>query len=132
MPNLPVPIELDRPRHLFFDFNALVVVSENVDIPIYDLLSNYKELMGKHTFKIMRALLLGGLSHEDKTLTLQGAGKLLDPYLKNTREFLKIGQTLQMAFFAAFADETGEAEKKEKGQVPTAMIPKSRGRGKNT
>jgi hypothetical protein len=127
MPNVPIPIELDRTRHLFFDFNALVVIGENIDTPIQELLSN----VGRgFDLKTLRAILLGGLYHEDESLTVKKVGKLLDPLLKKPGELVKIGPLLRQALTAAFTDETGEAEKKETGQVPTAMIPKSRGRGK--
>jgi hypothetical protein len=132
MPNRPIPIELDKTRHLYFDFNALVVVGENIDVPIQELLANYQKYTQRNPLKVMRALLLGGLSNEDNSLTLQKVGVLLDPLLKDTKRFIKVGEIIRQAFFSAFMDETGEAEKKDEGRVPTATIPKSRGRGKNT
>ncbi|MDD5533826.1 MAG: hypothetical protein PHC52_13615 [Syntrophales bacterium] len=129
MPNVPIPIELDKTRHLYFDFNALVVVGDNIDIPIDKLLTNIR---GALNLKTIRALLLGGLYHEDRSLTAEKVGRLLDPMLKKPEELVKIGDTLRAALMAAFADETGEAEKKETGRVPAATIPKSRGRGKNS
>ncbi len=131
MPNLPIPIELDRTRHLYFDFNALVVVGDNIDIPIQKLLTDVR---GGFNLKTLRALLLGGLYHEDKSLTAEKVGKLLDPLLKKPEDLAALGLTLRRAFGAAFADETGESEKKDAGRVPavTARIPKSRGRGKNS
>jgi hypothetical protein len=129
MPNVPVPIELDKTRHLFFDFNALVIVGDNIDVPVHTLLAN---IGGAVNLKTLRALLLGGLYHEDNSLTALKVGKLLDPLLKKPAELTRLGITLRTALMSAFADETGEAEKKDAGQVPTATIPKSRGRGKNS
>jgi len=129
MPNVPIPIELDKTRHLYFDFNALVVVGDNIDVPIQDLLASIHRSLN---LKTIRALLLGGLYHEDRSLTAEKVGRLLDPMLKKPADLVKIGDTLRTALVAAFADETGESEKKETGRVPAATIPKSRGRGKNS
>jgi hypothetical protein len=129
MPNVPIPIELDRTRHLFFDFNALTMASKSVGVPMADFLSS---LTTGLKLENVRELLMAGLYHEDKTLTVEKVGTLLDPFLKKPGEFAILIKALSSAVISAFSDETGEAEKKEPGQVPTAMVPKGRGRGKSS
>ncbi len=66
-----VLIELDRPRNIRLTTNALVKVEEVLSKP----LSEIGVAIG---LKEIRALLWAGLLHEDKTLTLETVGDLID------------------------------------------------------
>ena len=69
--NSEVIINLDKPRSLRFDLNAMAA---------------YEDATGKSAFAIgdnisatsIRALLWASLIHEDKTLTLEQVGSLID------------------------------------------------------
>lgn len=66
-----VLIELDRPRNLRLDTNALVKLEEILGRPISALDDNVG-------MTEMRAILYAGLIHEDKSLTLETVGDLMD------------------------------------------------------
>lgn len=66
-----VLIKLDRPRQLRMDTNALVLVEDLLDRPVTKLDTN----MG---FRELRVILWAGLRHEDKNLSLEDAGDLID------------------------------------------------------
>jgi len=74
-PTRPVlPVMLDRERHLVIDFNAL---------------ASFEEVTGKNALAVdlwtalsardLRALLWAALIHEDRNLTLEDVGAMLDP-----------------------------------------------------
>jgi hypothetical protein len=74
LPGGGIAITLDRPRTLRFDFNALVALGEA---------TGKNPLQGEfwRTFdepKTQRAALWAALLHEDKALTLEQAGNLID------------------------------------------------------
>jgi hypothetical protein len=67
----PVPIELDKPRTLWMNFNAM---------------AKFEEVTGKNLFKSMAepsasdllALVWASLTHEDKDLTIEQVGEFVD------------------------------------------------------
>src|SRR2546430_44785 len=93
-----VPIELDKPRTLLFDVNALIDLGEALKINLMTK-DGWEELLGKMetpapqtmddkpepvfvaspSFEKVREIVWAGLRHEDETLTLRQAGALLDP-----------------------------------------------------
>lgn len=66
-----VLINLDRPRNIRFDTNALVKAEEVLKKPLPMIGTNFG-------FRETRALLWAGLLHEDKYLTLDEVGDLMD------------------------------------------------------
>ncbi len=68
----PVPIELDKKRHLQFDLNALVELEEE-----YEDIGKAFEGLEQGKMKAIRAPLWAGLVHEDETLTPKNVGRLV-------------------------------------------------------
>jgi len=68
-----IPIQLDKERHLKFDLNAFAELED-----IYGDINNAFEAMQKGSIKAIRALLWAGLIHEDKTLTIEQVGSMID------------------------------------------------------
>ena len=68
----PIPIELDKPRTLFFDLNAMCSFEEASGKGVFDL-------GDKLTAKDTRALLWAMLLREDKALTLEQVGAMITP-----------------------------------------------------
>jgi len=66
-----VLINLDRPRQIRLDTNALVTVEEVLGKPS-------SELQAGFGYRELRALLWAGLRHEDRKLTLDQTGDLMD------------------------------------------------------
>lgn len=66
-----VPIELDKPRNLRFSTNALVESEKMLGKSI----AEFSQSIG---ITELRILIYCGLRHEDKTLTLDQAGDLID------------------------------------------------------
>ena len=66
-----VLIELDKPRNIRLNTNALVKAEEILNRPI----SEFGAAFG---IKEIRAMLWAGLLHEDKSITLETVGDLID------------------------------------------------------
>lgn len=107
--NPKIAIELDKPRHLQFDLNAMVA---------------YEEATGKNIFngidmqnlgaKELRALLWACLLHEDKDLTIEQVGSWV-----TTGNMTEIAQSIMNAFNEAMP----EAEEGESKEAPLASPP---------
>ena len=67
-----VLIELDKPRNIRLNTNALVKVEEVTGRPISSFLP------GTVGMRDIRAFLWAGLTHEDRELTLYETGQLMD------------------------------------------------------
>lgn len=70
-----VEIELDKPRTLRFDLNALAELEEAFDIPLDKIGTLFT---GKRLAANVRKLLLIGLKHEDESLTEKQVGAMID------------------------------------------------------
>lgn len=76
-----VEILLDRPRHLHFDFNALVALEKATgrNVLADGLVSDAGSGAGlKVSAADLRAMLWAGLLRDDPALTLEQAGRLID------------------------------------------------------
>lgn len=69
----PIPIELDRPRKLFLDLNAMAAYEEVSGRSIWDIQDDIQRM----DIKTIRALLWAGLKRDDPELTLEQAGELV-------------------------------------------------------
>jgi hypothetical protein len=90
----PVPILLDKERHLLYDVNALIDLGDELGLNLLTP-EGWQELTGKTvrddrtgeetfipvepTFRRVRAIVWAGLRHEDETLTVRQVGAMLDP-----------------------------------------------------
>ncbi|MEG1520203.1 MAG: hypothetical protein RR458_04370, partial [Clostridia bacterium] len=87
-----VTIELDKPRTLRFGVNALVVVEELTGKAITKLdLNNI-------SMKDLRTIIYAGLVHDDKELTPEKAGELIDEYSELGIVAEKLGEALNLAY----------------------------------
>lgn len=68
-----IPIQLDKERHLKFDLNAFAELEE-----LYGDINTAFEAMQRGSIKAIRAMLWAGLVHEDKNLTLEQVGSMID------------------------------------------------------
>src|SRR5688572_28108472 len=85
-----IPITLDKPRTLLFDFNALVNFEEATGV------SPLKAGIDPQSPKQLRALIWSALLHEDPTLTLDEVGAMV--HLGNMESFAtQIQQALEEA-----------------------------------
>ncbi len=87
-----VAINLDRPRTLRYGMNALAKIE---DITGKSILSLDMSEVG---IRDLLAIVYGGLYHEDKTLTLDKVGNLIDEYSNLNEIAEKIGEALSLAF----------------------------------
>jgi hypothetical protein len=69
----PIPIELDKPRALLYDFNALAEFEDATGWSIGEALIGHGD-----SAKMLRALLWCGLLHETPNLTIEEVGSWLD------------------------------------------------------
>ncbi len=87
-----VTIELDKARNLRYGINALVKVEELTGRPITKL--DLESL----SMKDLRTIVFAGLYHEDKTLTAEKVGELIDEYSDVTSVAEKLGTAFTLAF----------------------------------
>ena len=142
-----VPIQLDKRRNLRFSTNAICILEEKLDISFFkigelfgislkdialaekimekgaDALSpeDAIEMTSKIKLKNLRILLWTALLHEDKDLTVEAVGELMD----NIDSIVLIEKLLE-AYTAAMPLDK-EAGKNVLGSNPKRVIP-----GKNT
>lgn len=87
-----VAIELDKARNLRYGMNALCTIEEIIGKPISAL--NLNSL----SMKELRAILYAGLVYEDKTLTEESVGALIDDYSNIKDISIKLGEAFTLAF----------------------------------
>lgn len=68
------PLDLDKPRRLLFDFNALAALEEKTGKNMLDAASWQSE-----DARFVRLILWASLLHEDPELTVEDAGALMHP-----------------------------------------------------
>ena len=91
-----VPITLGgQTRNLKYGFNALVTLEETFGVKINELLTT---LAGGLRLSDMRAILWAGLIHEDKALTPEAVGDMID----GVEDIAAIGTAIKAAIEAAF------------------------------
>jgi len=90
-----VLIDLDRPRQLRFSTNALVLLEELLGKATPEIAAGLQT--GSWGFRELRAMLYAGLVGEDRQLTVNAVGELMDlkplDYLVS-----KIGEAFDVAF----------------------------------
>ena len=96
-----IPIQLDKERHLKFDLNAFAELED-----IYGDINNAFEAMQKGSIKAIRAMLWAGLVHEDKTLTIEQVGSMID--MSNINDVIS---AISKAISEALPQTEGETEK---------------------
>lgn len=100
-----ITIQLDRPRTLRYGMNALAKIEDITGKPILALDLNNVGI------KDLLAIVYGGLYHEDKTLTIEKVGELIDDYSDLTEIAEKIGEALTEAFGKGNGAQVASGEK---------------------
>lgn len=110
MPVNMVEIRLDKPRFLRFDINAIADLEEATG-------KSLMELMDENNIGIsaMRALLWAGLKHQDKLLTLQRAGELIQAFIVNGGSLATLMEKVAKAITSSGAFGTPKESKGESG-----------------
>lgn len=85
-----VSINLDKERHLKFNLNALILAEKTTGKKLAELSQNQDSF----DLEFLRAMLYAGLKFEDKELTLEEVGDMIDmenlEYVAN-----KLGEAMQ-------------------------------------
>lgn len=87
-----VEITLDKSRRLRYDINAIADLEEKLGRGVGAMLS--EEAMGLST---VRGLLWAGLKWEDRGLTVDRAGQLLQDHLASGGDLQAVGQQINQA-----------------------------------
>ena len=95
-----ITINLDKPRTLRYGMNALAKIEDLTGKSILSLDLN------KLGIKDLLAIVYGGLYHEDKTLTIQKVGDLIDEYSNLNEVAEKLGDALTAAFGGENTEQT--------------------------
>jgi len=91
-----VEIELDKPRRLRFDVNAIADLEEKLGISFGHLLHP-----SRAGFSSYRGLVWAGLKWEDRGLTLERAGNMLQQYFANGGTEEQLTEWIDKALVAA-------------------------------
>lgn len=97
-----ITIQLDKPRTLRYGINALAKVEDLIGKPITSLDLNNVGI------KDLLVIIYAGLYHEDKTLTVEKVGDLIDEYSDITTMAEKIGEAFTLAFGKPSNQKQGE------------------------
>ena len=87
-----VVVQLDKVRNLRYGMNALVTIEELTGKSIT------KIDLSDISMKDLRTILFAGLYHEDKDLTPEKVGDLLDEYGNLSEIAEKLGEAFSLAF----------------------------------
>jgi hypothetical protein len=87
-----ITIELDKPRTLRYGMNALAKIEDLTKKPIVGLDLNNLGI------KDLLAIIFAGLCHEDKTLTIEETGNLIDEHSDMNTIAQKVGEAFTLAF----------------------------------
>lgn len=110
-----VSLVLDRPRHLRFDINAICDAEENLGLGFQTLLA--PERVGLYTIRIM---LWAGLKWEDRGLTKDQAGKLLEEYMEKGNDPDELAQKIRSAVMKAGWSRAGAKKEGAEEQGETS------------
>ena len=72
---VPITLADGKPRNLLYKFNALVELVETLG---FDIMNIQSAISGPGMLKAIRGILWAGLIHEDKALTIEEAGDLIE------------------------------------------------------
>lgn len=87
-----ITITLDKPRTLRYGVNALAKIEDIIGKPLSAL------DLGKVGIKDLLAIVYAGLYHEDKNLTVEQVGDLIDEHSNLAEIAEKVGEALTLAF----------------------------------
>lgn len=93
---LYVEVQLDKPRRLRFDVNALADLEEKMGVSFAMLLHP-----SRAGFSSYRGLIWAGLKWEDRGLTLERAGNMLQTYFANGGTEDQLTEWIDKALVAA-------------------------------
>lgn len=99
-----VNIELDKPRRIRFDTNALCDAEEALGVGIGAMLN---QQVG---FRVIRALLWAGLRWEDRGLTLERTGALMQRYIEAGGTVESLAEAVTQALLASGLFKTGAGD----------------------
>lgn len=97
-----ITIELDKPRTLRYGMNALAKIEDITKKPIVNIDLNNIGI------RDLLAIIYAGLYHEDKSLTLEKVGGLVDEYSTMNDIAEKVGEAFTLAFGSGENTAKGE------------------------
>jgi hypothetical protein len=106
-----VDIQLDKARRLCFDFNAICELEDVMGKPVTQLQEN------NVGFKEIRALLWAGLLHEDRDLTIEEAGALIDEAESVQYVTEKVVEAFTLGLGLREGDEKGKTRKGARASI---------------
>jgi len=72
---VPIILADGKPRTLLYNFNALIELADTLGV---DIMNIQAALKGPGMLRTIRGVLWAGLIHEDRALTVEAAGDLID------------------------------------------------------
>jgi len=108
-----IDIVLDKPRKLRFDINALSDAEEALGMGLGALM---RSQMG---VRAIRALLWAGLKWEDRGLTLEKTGDIVQKHIESGGNLEGLGESISRALLASglFDSEDEDDEKNTKAEA---------------
>lgn len=93
-----VEITLDKPRHLRFTINALEQLEATLgDMPLRDVIGQ----LNRAGIRVTRQALWAGLRHEDRKLTPDRVGELMDAFFEAGGDLTDLYRAIDEAIMAS-------------------------------
>lgn len=109
-----VNIDLDKPRHIRYDYNSVCDFEEKSGKSIQELMSNEGLKLGLAS---LRSLLWAGLKWEENGLTVPRVGNMIQDFLKEGRSMEELGDAICKAFeVSGLFTKTDEKNLKPEGE----------------
>lgn len=89
-------VELDKPRRLRFDHNALSDADQALDHKLIHILNGSPIVLDT-----LRTLLWAGLKHEDPLMTVEKAGTLCDIWYQQGKSPIELAEKVSEALLAS-------------------------------
>lgn len=109
-----VPVELDRTRELRYGVNALCILEEKIG-------KSLAEILGKGMgISMLRMVWWAGLVWDDKELTEEAAGNLMDEFMASGHAFGEVSDLITQALLqSGFVDpaDVQAQEERQEGEV---------------
>ena len=101
-----VPITADKKRNLKFGMNSVIQLEKTFGKPI-------AEIGNKPSLEDIATIMFFGLKHEDKKLTLEDIGDLMDDAIENHETFDEVIKLVMEAFSSSFGDKKSATPSKK-------------------
>jgi hypothetical protein len=112
--SVPITLADGKPRRLFIGFNALIKIVELLGIGPAEIQT---AMSGPNMLQAIRGILWAGCIHEDKALTIETVGDLID-----LTKITEVSEAITGAIALSFGKSGGDPKNAEPPAIPATEI----------